>query len=76
MSNAQSTLTKIVPKRRRCEWSVMGRFLDDLYETGVSSIYQVLAGKTVDHLDLACLNLNLDTTSFGMLTIWKLLKKQ
>jgi len=44
----------------------MGRFLDDLYETGVSSIYQVLASKTVNYLGLACQSLNLDTTSFHL----------
>lgn len=45
---------------------VMGRFLDDLYEAGVSSIYQVLAEKTVDYLGLSCRTLNLDTTSFHL----------
>lgn len=43
---------------------VMGRLLDDLYEAGVSAVYQQLAGRVVKHLGLACKSLNLDTTSF------------
>jgi transposase len=43
---------------------VMGRFLDDLYEAGVSEVYQPLALRVVKHLGLACQSLNMDTTSF------------
>jgi transposase len=43
---------------------VLGRFLDSLYEKGVSSLYQELAHKVVSHLGLSCRSLNLDATSF------------
>ncbi len=43
---------------------VLGRFLDSLYEKGVSSLYQELAFKVVRHLGLPCNSLNLDATSF------------
>lgn len=43
---------------------VLGRFLDTLYEKGVSSLYQELAHKVVRHLNLPCRSLNLDATSF------------
>ena len=43
---------------------VLGRFLDSLYEKGVSSLYQELAYKVVRHLNLPCRSLNLDATSF------------
>jgi len=43
---------------------VLGRFLDTLYEKGVSSLYQELAYKVVRHLNLPCRSLNLDATSF------------
>ncbi len=43
---------------------VMGRFLDGLYEEGVSGLYQQLALKVVNHLGLNCRSLNIDTTSF------------
>ena len=43
---------------------VLGRFLDSLYEKGVSSLYQELAYKVVKHLKLPCRSLNLDATSF------------
>jgi len=45
---------------------VMGRFLDSLYETGVSDIYQKLALQVVQHLKLPCKSLNMDTTSFHL----------
>lgn len=45
---------------------VMGRFLDALYEEGVSSLYQGLATRVVKHLGLECQSLNLDTTSFHL----------
>ena len=43
---------------------VMGRFLDALYEEGVSGLYQKMALKVVQYLQLPCNSLNLDTTSF------------
>lgn len=45
---------------------VMGRFLDNLYEVGVSSLYQELALKVVNYLGLECRSLNMDTTSFHL----------
>lgn len=45
---------------------VMGRFLDALYESGVSEIYQALALKVIKYLSLECRSLNLDTTSFHL----------
>lgn len=45
---------------------VMGRFLDALYEEGVSALYQDIAVKVVDYLKLPCTSLNLDTTSFHL----------
>lgn len=44
--------------------SVMGRFLDSLYEQGVSELYQEIAARVVTYLKLPCHGLNLDTTSF------------
>lgn len=41
----------------------LGRCLDQLYESGVSSIYQGLAANVVEHLNLPCLGINLDSTS-------------
>ena len=43
---------------------VMGRFLDALYEQGVSELYQAIASRVVTYLKLPCNSLNLDTTSF------------
>jgi transposase len=43
---------------------VLGRFLDNLYEQGVSALYQELAQKVINHLGLPCRSLNLDATSF------------
>ncbi len=43
---------------------VMGRFLDSLYEEGVSELYQEIAALVVNYLKLPCKSLNLDTTSF------------
>lgn len=45
---------------------VMGRFLDSLYEQGVSELYQEVAMRVVDYLKLPCNSLNLDTTSFHL----------
>lgn len=45
---------------------VMGRFLDSLYETGVSPLYQDIASGVVQYLGLECRSLNLDTTSFHL----------
>ena len=45
---------------------VMGRFLDSLYEEGVSGLYQEIAVRVVDYLNLRCNSLNLDTTSFHL----------
>jgi transposase len=42
----------------------LGRCLDKLFEYGVSDIYQQLGEKVVQHLDLPCEAINLDTTSF------------
>ena len=42
----------------------MGRFLDALYEEGVSGLYQDIAVRVVEYLKLPCRSLNLDTTSF------------
>ena len=44
--------------------NVMGRFLDSLYEQGVSELYQEIAARVVAYLKLPCNSLNLDTTSF------------
>lgn len=43
---------------------VMGRFLDSLYEEGVSEVYEEIAVRVVAYLKLPCKSLNLDTTSF------------
>lgn len=45
---------------------VMDRFLDSLYEEGVSAIYQEIAARVVGYLKLPCNSLNLDTTSFDL----------
>ena len=45
---------------------VMGRFLDSLYEHGVSELYQEIALRVVAYLKLPCNSLNLDTTSFHL----------
>jgi len=45
---------------------VMGRFLDSLYEEGVSELYQEIAMLVVKYLKLPCKSLNLDTTSFHL----------
>lgn len=45
---------------------VMGRFLDSLYESGVSELYQELAFSVIQYLKLPCKSLNLDTTSFHL----------
>ena len=45
---------------------VMGRFLDALYEEGVSVLYQDIAVRVIDYLKLPCNSLNLDTTSFHL----------
>ena len=42
----------------------LGRCLDSLYDADVSSIYQTLSTKVVNHLGLSCDSLNLDSTSF------------
>ena len=41
----------------------LGRCLDQLYETGVSGIYQTLSASVVNHLELPCEGINLDSTS-------------
>lgn len=41
----------------------LGRCLDQLYETGVSGIYQTLSARVVEHLNLPCEGINLDSTS-------------
>ncbi|MCP3673473.1 MAG: IS1634 family transposase, partial [Gammaproteobacteria bacterium] len=41
----------------------LGRCLDKLYETGVSDIYQTLSASVVEHLELPCEGINLDSTS-------------
>ena len=43
---------------------MLGRFLDTLYDKGVSPLYQELAYKVVKYLNLPCRSLNLDATSF------------
>jgi transposase len=45
---------------------VMGRFLDSLYDQGVSELYQEIAARVVVYLKLPCNSLNLDTTSFHL----------
>jgi transposase len=45
---------------------LLGRFLDSLYEKGVSSLYQELALKVITYLGLPCRSLNLDATSFHL----------
>ena len=42
----------------------LGRCLDELYDTGVSGLYQKIAEKVVDHLKLPCEFTHLDSTSF------------
>jgi len=44
----------------------LGRCLDQLYETGVSDLYQRLSVSVVKHLNLPCEALNLDSTSFHL----------
>ena len=41
----------------------LGRCMDQLYETGVSPLYQTLAVRVVELLKLPCEGLNLDSTS-------------
>ena len=41
----------------------LGRCLDQLYETGVSELFQGLSARTISHLGLSCEGLNLDSTS-------------
>ena len=41
----------------------LGRCLDQLYETGVSLLFQGLSARTISHLKLPCEGLNLDSTS-------------
>jgi transposase len=41
----------------------LGRCLDQLYETGVSELFQGLSARTISHLKLPCEGLNLDSTS-------------
>tara|TARA_R110000772_G_scaffold228799_2_gene339512 strand:- start:15225 stop:16832 length:1608 start_codon:yes stop_codon:yes gene_type:complete len=41
----------------------LGRCLDELYEAGVSDIYQTLSASVVKHLELPCEGINLDSTS-------------
>lgn len=41
----------------------LGRCLDQLYETGVSGIYQTLSARVVEHLKLPCEGINIDSTS-------------
>lgn len=41
----------------------LGRCLDQLYETGVSELYQGLSERVVTHLGLPCEGINLDATS-------------
>ena len=41
----------------------LGRCLDQLYEAGVSDIYQMLSASVVQHLELPCEGINLDSTS-------------
>lgn len=42
----------------------LGRCLDRLYEVGVSSLYEQIAQKVVQHLRLPCKGLHLDSSSF------------
>ena len=44
----------------------LGRCLDQLYETGVSDLYQCLSASVVKHLKLPCDGLNLDSTGFHL----------
>ena len=41
----------------------LGRCMDQLYETGVSGLYQTLSARVIKLLDLPCEGLNLDSTS-------------
>jgi len=41
----------------------LGRCLDQLYETGVSELFQGLSARTISQLGLPCEGLNLDSTS-------------
>lgn len=41
----------------------LGRCLDQLYETGVSDIYQTLSASVIEHIGLPCEGINLDSTS-------------
>ena len=42
----------------------LGRCLDKLFEHGVRDIYQQLSEAVIDHLELPCEAINVDTTSF------------
>lgn len=44
----------------------LGRCLDQLYETGVSELFQGLSARTIAHLKLPCEGLNLDSTSINV----------
>ena len=44
----------------------LGRCLDELYEAGVSNLYQELAEKVINHLKMPCHSINMDTTSFHL----------
>ena len=41
----------------------LGRCLDQLYETGVSGIYQTLSARVIEQLNLPCEGINIDSTS-------------
>lgn len=43
---------------------MLGRFLDSLYEQGVSALYQEIAARVVAYLKPPCHGLHLDTISF------------
>ncbi|SQD78836.1 hypothetical protein [Moritella yayanosii] len=44
----------------------LGRCLDQLYETGVSELFQGLSARTISHLKLPCEGLSLDSTSINV----------
>ncbi len=48
----------------------LNRCLDQLYETGVSELYQRLSVSVVKHLNLPCEALNFDLTTYSMLGIF------
>lgn len=63
---AERPVEQLIGKGIKAEYindDALGRCLDQLYETGVSDLYQGLSERVVAHLDLPCEGINLDSTS-------------